>query len=130
MNFLYNFSMFSHIISHSNTLSHALKLLSKLLFHLLHLLKLYHLPRHLHPLTPTIIISKLLLKPHRLFKEQELPCHLPRQFPFSLPSISTSNRNIIPIKVLKFCFTSSFILLTASITKYLNNHIQTYFAFF
>lgn len=41
---------------------------------------------------------------------------------------TTINRNIISIKVIKFCFIGSSTLLTTSITKYLNDYIQTYFA--
>lgn len=46
-----------------------------------------------------------------------------------IPSLFTTiNRNIIPIKVIKFCFIDSSTLLTTSITKYLHDYIQTYFA--
>lgn len=46
----------------------------------------------------------------------------------NLISITTINRNIIPIKVIKFCFIGSSTLLTTSITEYLHDYIQTYFA--
>lgn len=41
---------------------------------------------------------------------------------------TTINRNIIPIKVIKFCFIGSSTLLKTSITKYLHDYIQTHFA--
>lgn len=45
-----------------------------------------------------------------------------------LITFHTINRNIIPIKVIKFCFIGSSTLLKTSITKYLHDYIQTYFA--